>query len=205
MKLISYNSHIKKLPLIGKHIVGTFDQQSIIVYQGFNKSIAQFALKNGFFGGPFNYDRLSWIKPNFMWMMYRSEWAEMEEYILSIRLKRDAFEAILAKAVHTTYKSNHYNSGKEWKNALKKSEVRVQWDPDHDPYGKRLARKAIQLGLSGETLKKYGKEWIIEIEDITPFVKKEKHNRSNFDLLKVPEEKIFIPKNISTCQYLEID
>ena len=32
------------------------------------------------------------------------------------------------------------------------SEVRLQWDPDHDPHGRPLARRALQLGLRGEAL-----------------------------------------------------
>ncbi len=96
-------------------------------------------------------------------------------------------------------------SGKEWKEALKKSEVRIQWDPEHNPYGNRMERKAIQLGLSGDTLKQYGKKSILKIEDITPMVKREKQNRGDFEKLQVPDEKIYHPKSEKVCHYLDID
>ena len=52
------------------------------------------------------------------------------------------------------------------------SEVRCQWDPDRDIFGKSINRRAIQLGIKGEILKKYVNEWIVKIADITPEVTK---------------------------------
>jgi energy-coupling factor transporter ATP-binding protein EcfA2 len=48
--------------------------------------------------------------------------------------------------------------------------VPVQWDPDHDPHGRPLARRAIQLGLRGDVLAAYARAWPVEILDITGFV-----------------------------------
>jgi hypothetical protein len=56
---------------------------------------------------------------------------------------------------------------------LDKTAVRLQWDPDHDPYGNKQERKAIQIGMKDEILKKFCTEWIVKIEDITDFVKEE--------------------------------
>ena len=53
------------------------------------------------FGGPdYNPDRMSWIKPNFMWMMYRCGWAQKtnQERVLAIRITKEGFEDILSKA-----------------------------------------------------------------------------------------------------------
>lgn len=53
------------------------------------------------FGGPhFSIDRMTWIKTNFMWMMYRCGWAQKanQERVLAVRIKRDAFEYILSQA-----------------------------------------------------------------------------------------------------------
>ena len=60
----------------------------------------------------------------------------------------------------------------EWQRALKSSNVRLQWDPDHDPHGNPLERRAIQLGLRGAMQKPLGKggRAIVEIEDISGFV-----------------------------------
>lgn len=53
---------------------------------------------------------------------------------------------------------------------MKASQVRVQWDPDHDPHGRPLPRRAIQLGLRGDVLAAYAQQWPVEILDITAFV-----------------------------------
>ena len=63
-----------------------------------------------------------------------------------------------------------YSSEAEWKRALAQSAVRLQWDPDHDPFGAKVERRALQLGLRGDVLARYAREWIVRIEDISPFV-----------------------------------
>src|SRR4051794_29690087 len=44
---------------------------------------------------------MSWVKPNFLWMMYRSGWGakEGQEVTLALRLRRQFFDALLAQAV----------------------------------------------------------------------------------------------------------
>ena len=83
-------------PQTGQHILAQFDDESILVYQAYRASIGQFAVENGRFGGDFKYSRMSWIKPNFLWMMYRSQWgqAEGQEVVLAIRLKRCFFDSL---------------------------------------------------------------------------------------------------------------
>ncbi len=51
--------------------------------------------------------------------------------------------------------------------------MRLQWDPDHDPYGTKLDRKAIQLGMRGEILRQFATEWIVSITDISSFVREQ--------------------------------
>ena len=51
--------------------------------------------------------------------------------------------------------------------AVANSDVRLPWDPDHDPSGAPLERHAIQLGLRGGILAKYAGEWLLGIEDVT--------------------------------------
>ena len=43
-----------------------------------------------------NYNRMSWIKPNFLWMMYRSNWgrSQGQEVVLAVRLKRSFFDSL---------------------------------------------------------------------------------------------------------------
>ena len=54
---------------------------------------------------------MSWIKTNFLWMMYRSGWASKrnQEKVFAVRISRKGFEEILSKAL--TGKARH-NTGK---------------------------------------------------------------------------------------------
>jgi len=72
----SYLEQAKHWPSSGHHILAHFNDESIIVYQAYRPSIARHVLDHGQFGGPeFSWSRMSWIKPNFLWMMFRSGWA----------------------------------------------------------------------------------------------------------------------------------
>ena len=54
------------------------------------------------FGGPlFSYSRMSWIKTNFLWMMYRSGWGSKvnQEMVLAVRISRNGFDTILSHAL----------------------------------------------------------------------------------------------------------
>lgn len=189
----SYTEQMLRLPKIGRHIIAQFDDEGVVVYQAYRPAIGRFAAQNGYFGGEFSLNRMSWIKPNFLWMMYRSDWGQKEdqEVVLAVKIKRAAFDTILAAAVCSGYDSDLYPTEKDWKHALKCSDVRLQWDPDHSPTGGKLARKAIQLGLRGDMLAAYAREWIISLEDISAFVREQRQNLSDFDKLLVPSETIY--------------
>lgn len=70
-----------------------YDNETITIYQAFKKEIALPAVKAQTFVSPFKIERMTWIKPSFLWMMYRSGWAEKEgqEHILAIKIKREGF------------------------------------------------------------------------------------------------------------------
>ena len=198
MKLntIRYLEQKPSLPISGRHILAQYDADSIVVYQAYNSTIGHFAAKHGTFGGEFSYSRMSWIKPNFLWMMYRSGWGAKagQEVTLAIRLKREFFERILAQAVPSSFDRDHYSSQVEWSAAVARSDVRLQWDPDHSPTGGALERRAIQLGLRGATLAEYGREAILEIENISAFVEEQRLNcMTSFDHLLVPVERVYRP------------
>lgn len=55
-----------RLPNNGRHIVAQYDEESIVVYQAYRPALGHFAASNGYFGGEFSLDRMSWIKPNFL-------------------------------------------------------------------------------------------------------------------------------------------
>ena len=45
--------------------------------------------------------------------------------------------------------------------------VRIQWDPERNLNLAPLDHRSIQIGLSGEAVKRYTKDWIVCITDIT--------------------------------------
>ena len=82
-------------PDSGQHILAHHDQESIVVYQAYQPSIGRYAVAEGKLGGPdFSFSRMSWIKPNFLWMMYRSGWGTKkgQEMTLGLRIKRSYFD-----------------------------------------------------------------------------------------------------------------
>jgi hypothetical protein len=196
MKLLTepYLTQVSRWPKAGRHILAQYDDESVIVYQAYRPEIGHFAASHGYFGGQFSLNRMSWIKPNFLWMMYRSEWGTKpgQEVILAVRLRRDAFEEILTAAVHSSFVPDLYGSETEWKKALQRSSVRLQWDPDRHPSGSKLQRRAIQLGLRGDVLSRYARDWIIDIEDISEFVQ-EQHRYKGGDITKLltPRESVY--------------
>lgn len=138
-----YIDQIVHWPKEGRHILAQFDAQSVVVYQAYRPAIGHYAAKHGRFGGPeFGYGRMSWIKPNFLWMMYRCGWAtkENQEVVLAVRIRREGFDEILRQAVPSTYVAALYENGSAWQENLRTSNVRLQWDPDHDPHGQKLSR-----------------------------------------------------------------
>lgn len=195
MKLEKYYDQKSRLPLKGRQIIGRKEDENIIVYQAFNQNIASYAITNQKFGGSsYSFNRMSWIKPGFLWMMYRAGWAQKEnqQRILAISLPFIYWKEILKQATITSYDSEFFASNEVWKNELEQTEVRLQWDPDHDPAGNKLERKAIQVGMKGAVLKKFCTECITGVEDITDFVNQEyqKVKADQLEDLMVPFEDV---------------
>jgi hypothetical protein len=184
-------------PESGQHILACYDEKTIVVYQAYSPAIGNAAAASGRFGAGWSRTRMSWIKPNFLWMMYRCGWAEKpdQEVVLAIRLIREGFEQILARAEYSAFSPQRYASRAAWERAVAESSVRLQWDPDHDPHGNKLARRAIQLGLRGPSLAQFADEWIESITDITDFVRAQRAQRDNFVALQLPRERVYRPRD----------
>jgi hypothetical protein len=153
-----------------KAIRATYDDTTITIYQAFNKAIANSAVKaQTFVCPPFKKERMTWIKPSFLWMMYRSGWAtkENQECILAIKIKREGFEWALQNSCLSHFDKNIHLTQESWKKSLHSSAVRIQWDPEKDIFLQPLPYRSIQIGLSGVAVEKYISDWIVEIEDIT--------------------------------------
>ncbi|OUS10521.1 hypothetical protein A9Q93_12820 [Nonlabens dokdonensis] len=208
LKLKSYQEQLKEWPQEGHHIMAQYDEEKVIVYQSYRPEIGNFAAKHQYFGGAFKRTRMTWIKPNFLWMMYRNGWGKKpgQEVILAMHLKREAFGRYLSKAVYSNYQEDLYESKEHWQEEVKSSSIRLQWDPDHDPYGGKLERRAIQLGIRNEEIVAYSKDDILEIEDISEFVSEQYLFVKSHELhrLILPEEKPYLPKDIEVSRRLRL-
>ncbi|MCW1913495.1 DUF4291 domain-containing protein [Luteolibacter sp. GHJ8] len=196
MKLADYNEVVTTWPAEGRHILASHDEDSVVVYQAYRPAIGRYAAENQRLGGDFSFSRMSWIKPNFLWMMYRSGWGtkEGQEITLAVTIPRSFFDEMLAAAVVSSFDSTRYRDTDQWKADLERSEVRLQWDPDHAPDGTSQKRRAIQLGLRGEMLRRYAERELIRIEDISDFVAAQRTRVSAGNHgLSIPFETVYRP------------
>ncbi len=170
--LAPHRDQAARWPREGRHVLAQFDADTVVVYQAYRPAIGHFAAHHGWFGGDFSRARMSWIKPNFLWMMYRSGWGtkDGQEVVLAIWLRRAAFDQILAQAVPSSHDPDRWADRTAWQRAVAGSDVRLQWDPDHGPGGEPLVRRAVQLGMRGAVLGRYARDWIVAIEDVSPLV-----------------------------------
>jgi len=204
-----YADQSTRWPTSGQHILAHYDESSIVVYQAYRPSIGLYAIEHQQLGGPdFSFSRMSWIKPNFLWMMYRSGWGtkQDQEITLGLRISIDFFETLLEQAVPSTYDASMFASDAEWKDALAASAVRLQWDPDHGPSGTSLRRRALQLGLRGTALEALAQEALIEVIDLTAFVEAQRPNAigENPTRLLSPTERVYVPRSVSARQRVRL-
>lgn len=153
-----------------RQIRAKLTNNTIQIYQAYSNKIADSILKEGFFCSPlFKKDRMTWIKPSFLWMMYRSEWSckICQERILAINITRKGFEWALQNSCLSHFDHNIYNSNKEWLYIKQRQPVVIQWDPERDIYFNKLDYRSIQIGLSGEAVERYTQNWIVDIQEIT--------------------------------------
>ncbi|WP_155372436.1 DUF4291 domain-containing protein [Catellatospora vulcania] len=152
-----------------RQIRALHDDETITVYQAYRPEIGDAAAALGRFPDWYRRDRMTWIKPSFLWMMYRCGWAakEGQERVLAVRLRRAGFDAAVRQAVPSHHDRDVYADQAQWQRALKRSPVRVQWDPERDLHLRPLAHRAIQIGLSGSAVDGYVDEWTVGITDVT--------------------------------------
>lgn len=160
-------------PIREREIRAHFDSGKIRIYQAFSAPIADAALRAQRFVPPFKRTRMTWIKPSFAWMMYRSGWGEKigQERILGIELSREGFEWALGNSCLTQFDAGIHGNSDSWKKDLADSPVRIQWDPERNVNFEPLKFSTIQFGLGPEVVEAYIDEWIKVIEDLTPLTK----------------------------------
>jgi hypothetical protein len=151
-----------------RQIRAAYTEQSIIVYQAYSAAIAGPAVAAQRFVPPFKRERMTWIKPSFLWMMYRCGYATKpgQERVLAVEIGRGGFEWALEHSC-----LSHDDGHPDWPSRVRRSPVRIQWDPERGPHHEALPYRSVQIGLSGEAVRHYVDEWTLAITDITDRVR----------------------------------
>ncbi len=188
-----------KLQFDTRVIRAQFDAQVIRVYQAFSAEIAEPAIHFQKLGKGFKLNRMTWIKPSFSWVLYRSGFAtkQNQERILAIDIKRSGFEWALKNSVLSSHDPKMY-SETDWSELLQSAPVRIQWDPERDIRLEKIdGVRAIQIGLSGEAVALYLNDWIVSIHDLTPAVVLAKNGTvSDLSELQIDERAYPLPTNL---------
>ncbi len=200
LELERYEEHEEHIPSRGKFIIAQYDKESIIVYQAFKPEIAAWAVAHQRFGGAeYDFERRTWIKPSFLWMMHYSGWAQKQnqENVLAIRMRRSGFDELLTKS--TLWVSEQHEVPEQ------NIEAYLSWEHYYDLLGKKTDRFAAKIGLKGDLLRQYNEEWILAIENISDYVREQQQmlktdQRSN---LRLPHERAYAPANLTVLQRIE--
>lgn len=186
-------------PVPYRQIRALYDEDTITVYQAFAQEIAEPAARTGSLArAPFSLDRMTWVKPSFLWMMYRSGWATKprQEHVLAIRITRAGFEKALAHAVLSHFEEGTYPDVATWEAMRDADPVRVQWDPERDIDLQPLGWRSLQLGLAGWATREYVHEWVVGVEDITGRVRAMyemvRGGRRDAALVSLPSERPYL-------------
>lgn len=166
MRLTSYPLD-KPLPTY--QIRAAYDDDTIRVYQAYSNDIADAALANGTFASPpFSMTRMTWIKPSFLWMMYRSGWAQKDARqvrILALDITRTGFDWALANACLSACPP--HVSLDDWRRRKDAMPNVVQWDPEKNIYLQPLPHRSVQIGIGAAAVQAYVHDWIKRVEDVT--------------------------------------
>lgn len=180
-------------------IRAVFDDTSITVYQAYSPSIATAAVEAQRLSASPNFrlERMTWIKPSWAWMLYRSFYSfkdPRQSRILAIRMSRDGFHELLRNGSLTGEISDN-------------KKIRVQWDPERTPRLEKIENlRSIQVGIAKEWVERWVGEMILGIEDVTLRARelKETLDRepdvSDEELIKrglLPEERLYeLPQDL---------
>lgn len=174
-----------------------YDRDTIVIYQAYSEKIAQRAIEHQTFVSPFSFNRMTWIKPSFLWLMYRSNWAQKsnQEYILAVRITRQGWEDALKMGVLTGYEKSVYANPNAWRKQFNSAKVHIQWDPERSIKGSDLQTDSIQVGLSRHIIRQFVYEWVVSIDDYTPLVKKIRNLLKKGDMRNakklLPKEQVY--------------
>ncbi|KAF2231137.1 ATP-dependent RNA helicase DHX8 [Viridothelium virens] len=151
-----------------RQIRASYDVHTITVYQAFSSIIALPAVASQNLAAcpSFKHGRMTWIKPSWCWMMYRSGYSFKDagqERILALTITHADFVGIPQQAqLSHASKTQHDPTVKD-----ENSSVVVQWDPERGPRLERLNYRSMQIGIPGKMSKKWTSELVQGIEDVT--------------------------------------
>ena len=187
IRLLSYDKVSANWPSSGNHIIASFTETTVLVYQAFNDEIGNYALEYQKFEGcpEYNLARMTWIKTSFLWMMKRSHYATRKNQtrILGIWLFKEAFDDILRKA-----RFKGPGSGK----------TRIQWDPSYTPELQPIKwRRDIQLGIK-QRRSFYTGDDIKEIVDCTELAHLSHNTRA------IPDERVYVPDDDKISEIIKL-
>lgn len=194
-----------------QRFVGEWDAEGVYVYQAFCDDIADWALAHQQFGGPkFNTTRMTWVKPSFGWVLYRSGYGHKpgQNRVLKIKLSHHSLGVLLSacQCVDTNKTTRSKRSVEQTGNG------RVQWDPERDMMTsdgrepRELRRqRAIQIGLKGRLSDLYVTS-VISIQDVTELCHKvcDAHRAKKGDSMaelvpELPIERPYLPHCRDAC------
>ncbi|MEU8775064.1 DUF4291 domain-containing protein [Streptomyces sp. NPDC048606] len=146
---------------------------TVTVYQAYSPALGLPAARDGRFPPAWKRERMTWIKPSFLWMMYRCGWAAKagQETVLAVEITRAGFDSALAGACLSHYARRVHADRAAWKESVRETTVRVQWDPERDLHLRPLPYRSLQLGLSGPSARAYADNWTVSIRDVTPLAR----------------------------------
>lgn len=156
-----------------RQIRALHNESTVRVYQAYSPAIAEPALKAGTFVPPFKRERMTWIKPSFLWMAYRCGWASKpgQERVLALDLTQEGFAWALGHSALSHYDPDFHPDRETWAAEVKTTPVRIQWDPERGLHHQPLPHRSIQIGLRGEAVGRYVDDWITAITDVTATMK----------------------------------
>ncbi|KAK6079764.1 integral membrane protein [Seiridium cupressi] len=155
-----------------REIRAVYDDETITVYQAYNAEIAAEAVKHQKLNASplFKPVRMTWIKPSWCWMMYRSGYSykdENQERILALKMRQEDFSNLLEKSKLTTDKTEGLGDGDKGGSSTGGAEVKVQWDPERTARLGRLDYRSIQIGIRGSLRTEWVEKCIVEVQDVT--------------------------------------
>jgi hypothetical protein len=165
--------HDTPAQLPSRRIRAAHTSATVTVYQAYAPHLGGPAARDGRFPPAWKRERMTWVKPSFLWMMCRCGWGTKadQETVLAIDITREGFDSALRDACLSHYEPGTHPDRETWQEALRAAPARVQWDPERDLHLNPLPHRSLQLGLSGPASRAYADEWTVAIRDVTPLAR----------------------------------